>query len=163
MTGNVCDLIARDHDEIADLFEQLAVLARGDRRPEEAERIAARLVLAAHVHSRAEEHVLYDVLRSVPQLKAFALAGPHEHETLDITLDKLLSHAPGEELVVLVRVAHDLFEMHARDEEDAEVLPLMRELLRPEELAALARDLAAEKARIRPAIERFCGIPARAA
>lgn len=163
MTGNVCDLIARDHDEIADLFEQLAVLARGDRGPEEAERIAARLVLAAHVHSRAEEHVLYDVLRGVPQLKSFALAGPHEHETLDITLDKLLLHRPSEELEVIVRVAHDLFEMHARDEEEADVLPLIAEAFTPADRVALARDFAAEKARIRPQIARLVALPARAA
>jgi hypothetical protein len=161
---DIVDLIKRDHDEISDLFERLAVLAVDGRRPDEVARIVSRLVIAVRVHSRAEERVVYELLRTqVPVLKSFALAGPHQHEMLDITIDKLLWHAPGEEMAVLVRVAHDLFEMHARDEEEGEVLPKMREVMRPEELAALVRDLANEKARILPMIERLAGVPARAA
>jgi len=64
---------------------------------------------------------------------------------------------------VLVRVARDLFEMHSRDEEEAEVLPKLREVMGTEELAALARDLADEKTRILPAVARSVGIATRAA
>lgn len=160
---DVVELIRRDHDEIAEQFERLAVLARSGRTGE-TERVAARLVVAVRLHAYAEEHTVYEVLRSRSgPLKAFALAGPHEHETLDITVDKLLGQPPGEELAVLVRVAHDLFEMHARDEEEADVLPVIRAVLGAEELAALARDLADEKARLRPRVERMAGLLARAA
>jgi hypothetical protein len=161
---DIIDLIRRDHDEVAELFSHLAEVARDDRRTSGAVRVCAQLVVAVRVHARAEERVLYETLRTHGgPLKAFALAGPHEHENLDITLDKLLLHRPGEELEVIARVAHDLFEMHARDEEEADILPLMREALTPEELAALGRDLAAEKARIRPQIARLVALPARAA
>lgn len=161
---DICELIRRDHDEIAELFELLAVLASDTRRPAEVERVAARLVVGVRLHARAEERVVYEALRTqIAPLKSFALAGPHEHETLDITIDKLLGHPPGEEMAVLVRVAHDLFEMHARDEEEADVLPRLRDVMRAEELAALARDLADEKARILPAVARSAGIATRAA
>jgi len=161
---DICELIRRDHDEIAELFELLAVLSRDDRRPDEVGRIATRLVVGVRLHARAEERVVYEVLRtqSAP-LKSFALAGPHEHEMLDITIDKLIGLPPGEEMAVLVRVARDLFEMHARDEEEAEVLPKLREVMGTEELAALARDLADEKTRILPAVARSVGIATRAA
>jgi hypothetical protein len=160
----IVDLIKREHDEVADLFDHLIVLARDDRRTAEAARIAARLVGLVRVHSRAEERVVYEVLRTHTQLKAFALAGPHEHENLDTTLDKLLVRKPGdEEYAVIVKVAHDLFEMHARDEEEADVLPLMIELLSAEELSTLATDMVGEEARIRPQILRLVGAPARAA
>ena len=99
-----------------------------------------------------------------PQLKAFALAGPHEHENLDTTLDKLLVRRPGdEEYRVIVRVARDLFEMHAHDQEEAEVLPAMADAMTAAELEALAIDMLAEQARIRPQILRIVGMPARAA
>lgn len=160
----IVDLIKREHDEVADLFDHLLVLARHDRHAAEAGRIAARLVGLARIHSRAEERVFYEALRTHSQLKAFALAGPHEHENLDTTLDKLLVRDPGdEEYQVIVKVAHDLFEMHARDEEEADILPLALQLLTAEELTALAGDMQAEEARIRPQILRQVGSPARAA
>src|SRR5262249_25522989 len=139
------------------LFAELALVARDDRRGGGAAvRLCGRLVVAARVHARAEERVLYEALRTCPgPLKAFALAGPHEHETLEITLDKLLVQRPSEELEVIVRVARDLFAMHAHDEEEADILPLVRDAFTGEELIALAHDHAVEKARIRPQIERF--------
>jgi hypothetical protein len=159
----IVDLIKREHDEVADLFDHLIVLARDDRHAAEATRIAARLVALVRVHSRAEERVFYEALRTHSQLKAFALAGPHEHENLDTTLDKLLVRRPGdEEYQVIVKVAHDLFEMHARDEEEADILPLTIELLSPAELNTLAADMLSEEARIRPQILRLVGT-ARAA
>jgi hypothetical protein len=161
---DIIDLIKRDHDEVEALFEELAQVARDDRRGSGTVRLCGRLVVAARVHSRTEERVLYEVLKTCPgPLKAFALAGPHEHETLEITLDKLLLQRPSEELEVIVRVARDLFEMHARDEEETDILPLVREAFPPDELVAIGRDFVTEKARIRPQIERFVVIPARAA
>jgi hypothetical protein len=109
--------------------------------------------------------VVYEALRSASApLKAFALAGPHEHENLDTTLDKLLVRRPGDdEYRVIVKVARDLFEMHARDEEEAEILPLMASTLTEEELRTLASDMLEEQARIRPSVLRLVGMPARAA
>lgn len=157
----ICDLIKRDHDDVADMFDHLVVLARDGRRIEECSRTAARLVAAIRVHARAEERVVYEVLRSSgPALKAFALAGPHEHQNLDTTVDKLLVHRPGDdEYRVIVKVARDLFEMHARDEEEGEILPLMQAALTDEELRTLASDMAREQARIRPRIMQQVGAP----
>jgi len=162
---SIVALIKREHDEVADLFDHLVVLARDDRHAGEAARIAARLVALVRVHSSAEERVFYEALRTQSAaLHAFALAGPHEHENLDTTLDKLLVRSPGdEEYRVIIRVARDLFDMHARDEEEDEILPLVAAALTPEELAALETDMLAEEARIRPHILRLVGMPARAA
>lgn len=160
----VVELIKREHDEMADLFDHLVVLARDHRHSAETTRCAARLVALSRVHARAEERIFYEALRSHPALKAFALAGPHEHEVLDTTLDKLLVRRPGDdEYQVIVKVARDLFEMHARDEEETDILPLVATTLSPEELTTLAADMRAEEARIRPHILRLVGMPARAA
>ena len=161
----ICELIRRDHDEVADLFDRLVVLARDDLRIDECARTAARLVAVVRIHSRAEERVVYEALRTHPaRLKGFALAGPHEHENLDTTLDKLLVRRPGDdEYRVIVKVARDLFEMHARDEEEADILPLMASTLSEEQLRTLASDMLEEQARIRPSVLRLVGMPARAA
>jgi hypothetical protein len=150
---------------MADLFDHLGVLARDQRHAAAAPRTAARLVALVRIHSRAEERVFYEALRTkTPELKAFALAGPHEHENLDTTLDKLLVRRPGDEdYEVIVKVGRDLFEMHARDEEETDVLPVVARVLTPDELTTLAADMLAEEARIRPQILRLVGMPARAA
>ena len=161
----IVEHIKREHDEVADLFDRLLVLARDHRHSAEAARIAMRLVAAVRIHACAEERVVYEALRtSTAPLKAFALAGPHEHENLDTTLDKLLVRRPGDdEYRVIVIVARDLFELHAREEEVAEVLPLLAVVMSSEEQTSLANDMRAQEARIRPAILRLVGMPARAA
>jgi hypothetical protein len=159
---SIISLIVQEHDELADLFDHLAVLAGDDRYTEETARQAARLVALARIHERAEERVLYEALRTAaPPLKVFALGGPHEHEVLDTTLDKLLvRHPADEDFHVIVQVARDLFEMHARDGEQGGLLPLLHEYLRPDEQRALAQDMRAEEARVRPHILRLVGMPA---
>lgn len=160
----IIELIKREHDEVADLFDHLAVLARHGRRREEAARVAARLVAVVRVHSMAEERVLYEALRSgPPPLRAFALAGPHEHELLDTTLDKLLvRRANEEEYGAIVKVARDLFESHARAEEEGQILPLVQRSLSEPELVTLATDMVATETQVRLQVMRICGM-ARAA
>lgn len=162
---SIVDHIKREHDEIVELFDRLAALARDPRKADEAIRTTARLVAQVRVHSRAEERVFYAALHAYSgPLKAFALAAPHEHENVDTTLDKLLDHRPGnDEYEMIVKVARDLFVMHARDEEEIDVLPLAGKTLTAKELTRLASDMRAEETRIRPAILRLVGIPAQAA
>lgn len=156
----ICELIRREHDEVVDLFDRLVVLSRDGRHLEECARVAARLVAVVRIHARAEERVVYEVLRTHDPVKGFALAGPHVHENIDSTLDKLLVRAPGDDdFPIIVKVARDLFDMHARDEEEAEILPLMEQLLTRDELRTLATDMQAESARIRPQVLRMVGFP----
>lgn len=161
----IVELIQRDHDEVADLFEHLVVLARDGRRADEAARIASRLVAVVRVHSWAEERVLYRVLRTqLPALATFGLASPHDHEDLDATLDRLLVRGtPDAEYRRIVKVARDLFDRHARVEEEGEILPLVAQSLSEVELRTLGADMRAEQARVRPAVLHLVGLPARAA
>lgn len=161
----IVELIQRDHDEVADLFDHLVVLARDGRRADEAARIASRLVAVVRVHSMAEERVLYGALRTrVPALATFGLAAPHEHENLDAALDQLLvRRSGGAEYGAIVKAARDRFERHARVEEEGEILPLVVQSLSEVELCTLGVDLRAEQARVRPAVLPLVGLPARAA
>lgn len=162
---SIVDHIRREHDEIVELFAKLMALARDPRKADEAVRTSARLVAQVRVHSRAEERVFYEALHAHSgPLKAFALAAPYEHENVDTTLEKLLDHRPGnDEYELIVKVARDLFVMHARDEEEADILPLVVKTLTPKELTTLTSDMLAEETRIRPTILRLVGMPAQAA
>ena len=117
------------------------------------------------IHAASEERVFYPaLLTATPALRWFALAGSHEHENLDTTLDKLLGRRPGDdEYRVIVKVARDRVEMHARDEEEGEILPLVSKEFDIAQLDRLGAEMLAEQARIRPHILRLAGMPARAA
>ena len=160
---DVIELVIADHDEAADLFEQLERLAADDARSNQAMRLVHQLAVSIKTHAKAEERILTDVMRSAsPELAQLAREGPYEHQALDVMLDKLVLHRPGPELVAILHVAGRLFVQHARDEEEAVVLPALRTAVDPEERARLAHDFLVEKKRIRPGIERLVGAPARA-
>lgn len=156
------ELITSDHDAAAELIRQLEELAGDDRRTSEAMRLAVKLAVTLKTHARAEEKVLYDALRTAsPALSAYALTGAYEHQTLDLMLDKLVLHRPGPELAAILKVANELFEHHARIVEEGQVLPALAAVLSADERVQLGRDMASEKLRLQPQIERLVGAPAR--
>ena len=72
-------------------------------------------------------------------------------------LDKLVLQRPGIELKAILKVAKDMFAHHARDEEEAEVLPLVSAAWSSVERDQLGSDLVAMERRIRPKVERAVG------
>jgi hypothetical protein len=154
----ICEAIARDHAEAEALFEELALVAGDVRNPSQALRIAARLTIMLKTQVLAEERVLYEALRSAGDpLAIWAREGPHLYHALDVVLDKLCVLRPGPELKAAVEVARRLFHDHV-EREAAELLPAVGAELRPQEAEQLARDLDAEKRRLRPRIERQIAI-----
>lgn len=159
---DIIKCIKADHDEVADLFAELADLAADDHRTSDAMRLAVRLVIALKIHAHAEERVVYPAMRSGDRrLVAFAREGHYEHRALDMLLDRLIAQRPGPELVAILKVARDQFEHHARHEEEAVILPLLGAQLTPTESLSLAHDFIHERRRIRPSIERLVGPAAR--
>jgi hypothetical protein len=148
------EAISADHQEVAALFDELAPLAGDDRRASDAMRIAVRLAVTLKTVALAEQKVLYEALRTAGQrLAAFARQAPHESHVLDVVIDKLLALRPGPDFEAVVAVAQRLF--HQRTQrETTELLPAVRAELPEDETVQLALDLAAEKRRLRPRIER---------
>ncbi len=159
---DIIEVITADHDETANLIEQLAQLAADDSRTSEAMRIAVKLAVGLKTHARAEERILYEAMRTTtPQLSELALEGPYEHQALDLMLDKLVVHRPGPELRAILHVLQAQFEHHARIVEEGIVLPAVRAAVLDDERAQLARDFLDVKQRLQPRIERLVGAPAR--
>ncbi len=155
---DIIEVIQADHDEVAALFDALSQLAADDRRTNEGMRLAVRLAVALKTHARAEEKVLYEAIRTATvELSEFALEGPYEHQVLDVMIDKLVMQRPGCELKAILKVAREMFEHHARIEEEGRVLPLVKAAVSGVERAQLGDDMLAMKRRIRPQIERMVG------
>ena len=161
---DIIEVITSVHAAAAALFGELEGLALDDRRTSDAMHLVVRLTVALKVHCHAEEHVLYEAVRtSNRQLAELALEGPYEHQVLDMMLDKLVLHRPGPELLAILHVIKAQFEHHARREEELEMLPAIRAAVPDDERARLAQDLQDEKRRLRPQVERLVGAPARGA
>ena len=159
---DIIEVITSDHDAAAGLFGALEDVALDDRRTSDAMHRVVRLAVALKVHCFAEEHVLYEAVRTAnPQLAELALEGPYEHEALDLMLDKLVLHRPGPELRALLHVARHEFEHHARDDEERRMLPAVEAWFTEAERTKLGLDMLAEKRRIRPHVERLVGPPPR--
>jgi len=159
---DITELIIADHDDAAALFAEIENVAADDARTSQAMRLVARLAVCLKTHTRAEERVLYDALRTgPPELAAYALEAAYEHQTLEMMIDKLVVHRPGPELRAILKVGQWLFSQHARQHEEAQILPAVRAHLSADELAHLAHDYLAEKRRIEPQISRLVGAPYR--
>lgn len=142
---DVIALLTAEHDELARLFDEL----ERDATPES----LLRLTVLVKTHARTEEKVLYEVLRTT-ELRSFALEGPYEHEIFEVVIDRLAGQRATDELHAILRVARDLFEHHARDEEEGSVFPHLEQLVGSTQRATLGHDLILERERITPAIER---------
>lgn len=155
---DIIEAIKADHDEVANLIEQLEPLAADDARTSEAMRLVVRLAVAVRTHAKAEEKVLYEAMRtSTQELADLALEGPYEHQAIDLMLDKLLLQRPGRELRAILKVIKEQFGHHARNEEENQVLPAVARAFLDDERIQLGADFEAEKLRLKPQIERLVG------
>lgn len=115
--GDVRNHLQADHDRFLDAVDVLGLERNSERRAAK----AATLRLALVIHDRAEEAVLYRVLKRVkipPAAKAFADDACVEHEVIEGLLDKLIRTRPStEEWEARVRVFTGLLKHHFREEE----------------------------------------------
>jgi hypothetical protein len=154
-------VIASDHREIVDMFDELTPLAADDRRASEAMRLATKLAVALRTLGLAEEKVLYEVIRTASaRLAACALEGPHELHALDTVLERLLALRPGPEFRAALAVARRLFDAHA-EHEASELIPALAQALPDDECEQLGNDFVSAKSRLRPQVARHIGPLAR--
>src|SRR6187431_2885870 len=107
---DIIEVITTDHADALAKIRELDRLAADDARTSDAMRLAVRIAVAIKVHSKAEEKVLYEAMRTAPTpLPELALEGPHAHRAIDVTLDKLVLHRPGPELRAILHVVSGLF------------------------------------------------------
>jgi hypothetical protein len=142
--------------------KQLATLARLERHlPEHGcdndSRTAARAILryfdsaAVHHHEDEEDSVMPRILARVPEARTVAARLAREHEDLEgqwRRLRPLLSGiAAGQRAVLpprMVLEVADAYDAHLKSEE-AELIPLAADVLTPDELRAIGREMATRR------------------
>ena len=132
------DLLIQQHDEVADLIEQLQdEELEGDRKMyvffELADKLAA--------HAAMEEQVFYPAVRA-EETEEILLESTEEH----LAIKRVLADMMGTELDdprfdAQLSVLQEEVEHHAREEEEQELFPKLRRLMSSEQLAALGGEM----------------------
>lgn len=135
------ELLTRDHREIEDLFDRIAVVDRDAERSELFEELSRALT----VHSRIEEDHFYRAFREpevAPLLHEFRVA----HEEVRGHLWRLSLLEPSdEEFESRLEHLHKAVELHVADEERM-LFPRIRQLSSEEMLRAIGEDMRATQA-----------------
>jgi hemerythrin superfamily protein len=113
---NIYQVLQKDHDTVKQLLTELVSLKKDSpRRGELVEKIRDELV----PHSRAEEAVFYNSLRSVPVVKDEAWHGYQEHMQAESILRSLqLAKVADVGVQTLAKKLKDAVEHHIEEEEN---------------------------------------------
>ena len=135
-------LLKADHENVADLFEQLES-ASGKQKLEVFNQIRTELELHAHI----EEKIFYPALEKPAETKDLTLEAYEEHDVVKRLLRELgRARTPNEEWEAKAKVLQENVEHHVEEEEN-ELFPKANQVLGEEEIEELGELLQAEKAR----------------
>jgi hemerythrin superfamily protein len=152
---DILNVIKQDHEAIKHLFNQLE--KHTDMPDKEVSKLINDIILEIKLHSKAEEIALYEACNGKTEsLDDFSKEGFIEHRLLATVLNKLPKVKPGKdgEFKALVKVARDLFEHHAVEEEQEEIFPKLKSAFSNEELRELGDSMLATKEELRGDIEK---------
>jgi hypothetical protein len=150
---DILELMKADHDEVADLFDELDDVADSDDAEDAAQAasLVNKLGQAIFLHAKSEEVALYEACKEKTQkVREFALQGFQEHDLLTRQVQKLATMTPGPdgEFKAGLEVANELFKHHARLEEERGAFPKLRRAFNQTARNEMAQRMLAEKRRL---------------
>lgn len=135
---NALELLKDQHDEVDELFE----LIEKTDDAEEKEELFADLADKLAAHAEMEERIFYPAVMA-KQTKDLLLESAEEHLAIKRVLADLLELDPGDEhFAAKIKVAKEQVEHHAREEEEGELFPKVKQLLSADELEGLGGEMA---------------------
>lgn len=145
----IYDVLTAEHEDVAELLEQLAE----EEDPAEREELFAEVRFQLERHAQAEEAVFYDLLRSDDKLRAVADQAQEEHEQVRRTLAELdameVDDSRWDETVAtLTRLVRQHVEVEERD-----IFAAVRELIDDDQARTLAETFEAMEERVEDEIE----------
>lgn len=141
----IYDLLAQDHDEVQGLFTQLLAL---DDKDESRTEIVTQIYDALIPHSRAEEAVFYNTLRSIGAGKGKVFHGFAEHVEAEVMLKALIVEVktglPWKATATKLSEAltHHIYE------EETEIFAVAKEALTEPEAASIGEAFTAMKEKV---------------
>jgi len=139
-------LLKQDHDNVRELLGELEQAALEDGG--EAEALLETIENELRVHTTIEEEIFYPAFREAASKQddtKLYYEAVEEHHVVDLVLPEIdKGEAGSPEFAAKAKVLKDLVEHHA-EEEEKEMFPRARKLMKKEELATLGEQLAQRK------------------
>jgi hemerythrin superfamily protein len=136
---NAIELLTQQHDEVDELIENIEQAT--DDKHKEVSFLALADKLAAH--AKIEEALFYPAVMA-KQTEDMLLESVEEHLSIKRVLADLMElDIDDEHFDAKLSVMKEAIEHHAREEEEAELFPKVKQLLVAEELEALGSEMLA--------------------
>ena len=135
---NALDLLTEQHDEVEDLFEMVEK-ADGQKKADLFEELADKLA----AHASMEEKLFYPSVKA-RETEDLVLESTEEHLAIKRVLADLLEIDPDDEQFdAKLKVMKEEVEHHAREEEEGQLFPKVRQVMNDGELDALGTEMEA--------------------
>lgn len=136
--SNALDLLIEQHDMIEQLVAQLSDEQISDERKALLFRTLADMIAA---HAAAEETIFYPAVRA-KETDEILRESLQDHAAIKRELaDLVLSELDDPRFAARLQILQAQLEHHARDQEEGELFPRVRELMNEDELARLGAEM----------------------
>lgn len=140
---SIYDELKTDHEKAKALLSELA--ESSPRASKAKEKLFEELKAAMTAHSRAEEKIFYDAIKTAKEAKDDALEGYEEHHVVDVLFREISRLSPGDERwKAKMTVLKENIEHHIKEEE-GDIFAKARTILSDEEAEDLGEKFAAER------------------
>jgi len=141
------ELLKQDHQKVKELFKQQSEDKKQQRQ------IFKEIKSELETHARIEETIFYPAMQQHDELKDMVLESFEEHRQMKTVLRELAKlSVSSERFKPKFKVLKDDVEHHAEEEEEGKMFPMIRKLIKKDELEQLGEELeAARHKRLRKA------------
>ncbi|QJD57540.1 hemerythrin domain-containing protein [Pseudomonas sp. gcc21] len=152
---NAIDLLIQDHEKLKKLLEQIS--STTERAAKTRTDVLAQIEAEVLSHTRIEEDIFYPAYRDASDkegIKMFHEAVEEHRAVSELVLPDLLKTQPDTmQFSGRIKVLKELLEHHI-EEEESEMFPHAREVLKDDELNDLGKEMEAMKKTIKADIKK---------
>jgi hemerythrin-like domain-containing protein len=149
-TLNAIDLLKEDHDRLKDLFEKLEDTT--ERASKKRILLFEKIRQEIRIHSQIEEEIFYPAFQRAAEEqedRELIFEAKEEHRVVDFELPRLgRTKAESEQFGAKAKVLKELFTHHSDEEED-DMFPRAKKLMKSEELESLGKAMKARQRELR--------------
>ena len=136
-------LLKEDHQEVMEMLEQLEKTT--ERSAQKREELFTKLVKELTIHEQIEQEIFYPAVQEkakTKQLKELVIESYLEHRLVDqIKADIQDTPFESEEWGPKLKIMKENIEHHAKEEEEKEMFPKVKELFSADELTELGSQM----------------------
>jgi hemerythrin-like domain-containing protein len=139
---NAIQLLTKDHDEVKELFKQFE--SAGDRANKKKQTISEQVIKELKAHTKIEEQIFYPAVleKGDKETKALIREGIEEHRIADFMIGRLQSTNPEDETFDAKFKALTDCVKHHIEEEEGQLFPEAKKILR-DQLETLGAEMEA--------------------